>query len=243
MWPACFSSVRKQKQSSCVLCMLSKGCSYTEKGGTPSPAGAVTPQGAGWWLCCTAQVVLVELGLMQNGAVPSSQRGLVLENALVGTKVAYCSLDHAVLRVFAFQEYIGPVLVLIGMRMGWKQLNPNIWWCLWFPADAYSLSECDMRFASNDKSLLITMFLQPENRNDITLVFDLENMNGMCFEFARFLGFDNMQIKSRSIEVFRASQNEIHVLLSSCVSNVSNSRQAGSDEINIYLINTSVYSV
>lgn len=55
---------------------------------------------------------------MQNGAVPSSQRGLVLENALVGTKVAYCSLDHAVLRVFAFQEYIGPVLVLIGMRMG-----------------------------------------------------------------------------------------------------------------------------
>lgn len=63
-------------------------------------------------------MVLVELGLMQNGAVPSSQRGLVLENALVGTKVAYCSLDHAVLRVFAFQEYIGPVLVLIGMRMG-----------------------------------------------------------------------------------------------------------------------------
>lgn len=100
-----------------------------------------------------------------------------------------------------------------------------------------------MRFASNDKSLLITMFLQLENRNDITLVFDLENMNGMCFEFARFLGFDNMQIKSRSIEVFRASQNEIHVLLSSCVSNVSNSRQAGSDEINIYLINTSVYTV
>lgn len=100
-----------------------------------------------------------------------------------------------------------------------------------------------MRFASNDKSLLITMFLQLENRNDITLVFDLENMNGMCFEFARFLGFDNMQIKSHSIEVFRASQNEIHVLLSSSVSNVSNSRQAGSDEINIYLINTSVYTV
>lgn len=71
-------------------------------------------------------MVLVELGLMQNGAVPSSQRGLVLENALVGSKVAYCRLDHAVLRVFAFQEYIGPVLVLIGMRMGWKQLNPNI---------------------------------------------------------------------------------------------------------------------
>lgn len=71
-------------------------------------------------------MVLVELGLMQNGAVPSSQRGLVLENALVGTKVACCSLDHAVLQVFAFQEYIGPVLVLIGMRMGWKQLNFNI---------------------------------------------------------------------------------------------------------------------
>lgn len=53
-----------------------------------------------------APVVLVELGLMQNGAMPSSQRGSVLESALVGTKVAFCSLDRAVLRVFAFQNIL-----------------------------------------------------------------------------------------------------------------------------------------
>lgn len=100
-----------------------------------------------------------------------------------------------------------------------------------------------MRFASNDKPWLITTFLRPENRNDITLVFDLENMNGMRFEFAKFLGLTICRSKVALLKFSQPLKMKSMFFLSSSVSNVSNSRQAGSDKINIYLINTSVYSV